>query len=145
MMTYMAMPVEPRTRPVITGLVVDDSETVRRLLRGLLEANGYLVHEAPDGYAALELLRRNLLRYMVLLDYTMPMLDGWGVLRAAEADGGHYFTQHAFVLMTADLAQVAPECRAFVRERRIPVIQKPISPGTLTRLTADAALRLGAH
>lgn len=133
------------TRPVITSLVVDDSAPVRRLLRGMLEAEGYLVQEAPDGKVALELLRRNLLRYLVLLDYAMPVLNGCEVLRTAEAEGGHLFTRHAFILMTADLAQLSPECIAFVEERRIPLIQKPISQGKLSRLTADAALRLTAN
>jgi CheY-like chemotaxis protein len=130
------------TRPVITSLVVDDSAPVRRLLRGMLEADGYLVHEAPDGQAALGMLRRNLPRYLVLLDYSMPVLDGWEMLRAAEAEGGHLFSRHAFILMTADLAVLPPECIAFVEARRIPVIQKPISQGKLSRLAADAALRL---
>lgn len=131
--------------PVITSLVVDDSEWMRRLLRGLLEAEGYVVHEAPDGHVALELLRRNLLRYAVLLDDTMPELTGWELLYAAEVEGGDLFTQHAFILMTADRARVPSWCTQFLEERNIPVIEKPIAPVTLARLMADATLRLSVR
>ncbi len=132
-------------RPVITSLVVDDSESMRRLLRGVLEADGYMVHEAPDGQAALELLRRNRLRYAVLLDDMMPVLTGWELLYAAEVEGGDLFTRHTFMLMTADLGQVPSWCSEFLEERHIAVIEKPISPITLTRLMADATLRLTAR
>lgn len=129
-------------RPVITSLVVDDNESVRRLLRGALETEGYMVHEAADGQAALELLRRNRLRYAVLLDDTMPVLSGWELLYAAEVEGGDLFAQHSFIVMTADRRQVPSWCSEFLEERNIAVIEKPISPLTLTRLMADATLRL---
>ena len=129
-------------RHVITSLVVDDSESVRRLLRGMLEADGYLVHEAPDGHAALELLRHNLLRYAVLLDDLMPGLTGWELLYAAEVEGGDVFTRHAFILMNANPEHIPSWCTEFLAERNIRVIEKPIAPVTLTRLMADAALRL---
>ncbi|HEX8034800.1 MAG TPA: response regulator [Ktedonobacterales bacterium] len=132
-------------RHVITSLVVDDSESVRRLLRGLLEAEGYMVHEAADGQAALELLRRNRLRYVVLLDGEMPVLSGWELLYAAEVEGGDLFAQHHFILMTADRRQIPSWCSEFLEERNIAVIEKPISPQTLSRLMADATLRLTAR
>lgn len=103
MMRHTMGPAVHRMPHVITSLVVDDSASVRRLLRGMLEGDGYVVHEAPDGHVALDLLRRNLLRYVVLLDYTMSGLNGWEVLCAAEVEGGDLFTQHAFILMTATL------------------------------------------
>jgi CheY-like chemotaxis protein len=138
-------PAKQGIRPVITSLVVDDSESVRRLLRGVLEAEGYMVHEAADGQSALELLRRNRLRYAVFLDDTMPVLSGWELLFAAEVAGGDLFAQHSFILMTADLTKVPSWCSEFLEERHIAVIEKPISPLTLTRLIADAALRLTAR
>lgn len=141
-MRHTMRPTAQGIRPVITSLIVDDSESMRRLLRGMLETGGYMVHEAPDGQAALDLLRRNRLRYAVLLDDTMPLVTGWELLYAAEVEGGDLFTQHAFILMTADRAQVPSWCTEFLADRHIAVIEKPISPLTLTRLMADATLRL---
>jgi DNA-binding response OmpR family regulator len=60
-------------------LVVDDDEDIRRLLRTLLERAGYLVDEAPDGKAALRQFYAST-PDLVILDVTMPELDGWGTL-----------------------------------------------------------------
>jgi DNA-binding response OmpR family regulator len=60
-------------------LIADDEPDVRRLIAGLLERAGHRPIEAPDGRAALRLLyeRRPAL---VILDVTMPELDGWQAL-----------------------------------------------------------------
>jgi DNA-binding response OmpR family regulator len=60
-------------------LIADDDVDVRRLIVTLLERGGYRALEAADGLEALRLLyaRRPA---AVLLDVTMPGLDGWQVL-----------------------------------------------------------------
>jgi DNA-binding response OmpR family regulator len=60
-------------------LIADDDADVRRLIAGLLERAGHRVVEASDGREALRLLfaRRP---GLVVLDVTMPGLDGWQVL-----------------------------------------------------------------
>jgi two-component system, chemotaxis family, chemotaxis protein CheY len=63
-------------------LVVDDDEAIRALLREALEDEGYAVQEAADGAQALGMLGRAR-PDAVLLDLMMPVLDGWGFLRAA--------------------------------------------------------------
>jgi DNA-binding response OmpR family regulator len=60
-------------------LVVDDQEPVRRVVRSLLERAGHRVTEAGDGLAALELLADDI-PDAVLLDVTMPGMDGWKTL-----------------------------------------------------------------
>jgi DNA-binding response OmpR family regulator len=60
-------------------LVVDDDEDIRTLVRALLERAGYAVDEAESGRAAL----RNLFSSapaLVILDVTMPDLDGYQTL-----------------------------------------------------------------
>jgi DNA-binding response OmpR family regulator len=60
-------------------LVVDDDDTTRELLRGMLERSGHEVREAPDGRAGL----RDLYKAapdLVILDVEMPELDGWQTL-----------------------------------------------------------------
>lgn len=60
-------------------LVVDDDADVRGLVRELLERAGYAVLEAEDGRAGLRVVwstRPDL----VVLDVTLPGLDGWQVL-----------------------------------------------------------------
>ena len=62
-------------------LVVDDNVIVRRHLRGLLERDGCLVCEAPDGQGAIALLEHRAFDVM-FLDLHMPSMDGTEVLKA---------------------------------------------------------------
>jgi two-component system, cell cycle sensor histidine kinase and response regulator CckA len=67
-------------------LVVDDESLVRTQVRRMLESHGYTVLEAADGVAALAVLERDA-PALVLLDVTMPGLDGTEVLREARRRG----------------------------------------------------------
>ena len=60
-------------------LVVDDDADIRGLLRQLLERAGYDVAEAPDGREGLRTLY-SAAPDLVLLDVSMPGLDGWQTL-----------------------------------------------------------------
>ena len=60
-------------------LVVEDEPDIRELLVDLLSDAGYDVIEASDGGAALEKPRLELLD-MVILDFMLPVLDGFQVL-----------------------------------------------------------------
>ena len=58
-------------------LVVDDEEAVLLLVKQLLSASGYDVTTAQSGFECLDLFRRRPLAYqLVLLDLTMPFMDG---------------------------------------------------------------------
>jgi signal transduction histidine kinase/CheY-like chemotaxis protein len=68
-------------------LVVDDDPLVRAVHGRLLKALGYEVVEAPDGVAALELLRADARGFdLVLTDETMPRLSGADLARAILAE-----------------------------------------------------------
>ncbi len=59
-------------------LVVDDDAGIREALTDILEDEGYVVSSAPDGLAALEMLRSQHQRpKLVLLDLMMPRMNGW--------------------------------------------------------------------
>jgi DNA-binding response OmpR family regulator len=60
-------------------LVVDDEEDIRGLVRALLERAGHQVSEAPNGRAGLRELY-TAPPDLVVLDVTMPDLDGWATL-----------------------------------------------------------------
>lgn len=63
----------------ISVLLVDDEDQLRRVLRDLLERDGYKVYEAADGVAALEAVDRHA-PDIVVLDLNLPGLDGYNVL-----------------------------------------------------------------
>lgn len=58
-------------------LVVDDVESVRRLIRRVLEHASHRVLEARDGVEALTCLGENPAVDLVLTDLRMPNMDGW--------------------------------------------------------------------
>jgi DNA-binding response OmpR family regulator len=60
-------------------LVIDDEEDIRNLLAELLRRSGHEVEQAPDGRAGLRALHGSR-PDLVLLDVTMPELDGWQTL-----------------------------------------------------------------
>lgn len=60
------------------ALVVDDNPAGRRLLRAVLEGNGYRVSESADGMDALKAARREP-PDVVISDVLMPQLDGFSL------------------------------------------------------------------
>src|SRR5690606_31205806 len=61
-------------------LLVDDEPQARLLMRTLLEREGYEVHEAEDGYKALDFLTHDQTFRNLVLDLSIPALDGRQVL-----------------------------------------------------------------
>ncbi len=68
-----------------TILVVDDSPTVRKLIAGKLEKSGHNVICAVDGVEALERMAEGC-PDLVLLDITMPRMDGYEVCKQIRQD-----------------------------------------------------------
>ncbi|RIK98593.1 MAG: Fis family transcriptional regulator [Proteobacteria bacterium] len=66
-------------------LIVDDEDSIRRSLSGLLSDEGYEVASAGDGDAALAALRGDGEPDLVLLDIAMPGRDGMSVLEEVRA------------------------------------------------------------
>ena len=69
-------------------LVVDDDRNTRRLLRAVLESDGYTVTVAENGEKAFEVLDREHID-LIVLDIMMPVMDGYQftkTLREAESD-----------------------------------------------------------
>jgi len=60
-------------------LLVDDEDSLRRVMKDLLEREGYHVAEARDGVQALDQVDR-VAPDIIVLDLNLPGLDGYGVL-----------------------------------------------------------------
>lgn len=66
-------------------LIVDDSRTSRKILRGLLEENGHeIVDEAVNGQEGVQKFQ-TLKPDVVTMDITMPVLDGMEALKMIKA------------------------------------------------------------
>jgi len=70
------------------ALVIDDSRTMRMVLRRQLELLGYGVLEAGDGQQALEVLAAHADAPPVLatVDWNMPVMNGLELVKAVRAD-----------------------------------------------------------
>ncbi len=73
-----------KRRRGISVLLVDDEDQLRRVMRDLLEREGYTVYEAADGVQALDETDRHA-PDIIVLDLNLPGLDGYDVLSRLRA------------------------------------------------------------
>jgi type II secretory ATPase GspE/PulE/Tfp pilus assembly ATPase PilB-like protein/CheY-like chemotaxis protein len=66
-------------QPASKVLLVDDEDSLRKVMKDLLERDGYVVTEARDGVQALDQVDR-VGPDIIVLDLNLPGLDGYGVL-----------------------------------------------------------------
>lgn len=76
-------------------LAVDDSASMREMVRLALTAAGFEVTQAVDGQRALDLARTSNFD-LVLSDVNMPQMDGIELIRALRAEAGY---RHTPILM----------------------------------------------
>jgi CheY-like chemotaxis protein len=67
-------------------LVVDDDPDIRDSLQEVLEDEGYGVSCVNNGREALDYLRQGHRPCVILLDLTMPVMDGWQFRREQKQD-----------------------------------------------------------
>jgi len=72
----------------MTILTVDDSRTMRDMLKMALADSGFRVLQAVDGMHGLEVLREETPR-VIVTDINMPKLDGFGFIEAVRKDDRH--------------------------------------------------------
>ena len=68
-----------------TILIVEDNEMNRDMLSRRLERKGYKVLIAVDGEKGLEVARANT-PDLILMDMSLPVVDGWEATRRLKAD-----------------------------------------------------------
>lgn len=109
-------------------LVVDDDVDVRPLAESALRPNGFEVIFTADPTKAVGLAREHR-PVLVLCDITMPVMDGYSVLRALQADPAS--ASCPVVFLTAS-RQPLDRVRAF-RFGVVGYLTKPIEPAQLGR------------
>lgn len=103
-------------------LVVEDDEGIAQLIRFILEAEGYEVHWAPDGLAALDCMARLAPPALVTLDIGLPHVPGDEIARRIRLTPG--WEAVPIVMITATPSQDAA----------LEFLQKPFKPAELRSL-----------
>ena len=111
-------------------LIADDFKDTRKLIKLLLEKNGYEVIEAADGYEAVKQAVKNRPN-LILMDIAMPVMDG---IQATQAIRRHYDLTEVPILAVTAYGDFYNE-----RARDVgcnDVIQKPVEIGKIPPLVA---------
>jgi CheY-like chemotaxis protein len=119
-----------------TVVVADDEPSVRQVVARNLERAGLTIVEAADGTEALAALKADPGVRLLVLDWTMPGLDGGEVLAALAAEG-----RSLPVIVMSGYADQAVGAAADARVRA--VLRKPFPRGELLE-AARRALGVGA-
>jgi two-component system chemotaxis response regulator CheY len=69
-----------------TILTVDDSPTMRDMLKMALAEAGFNVLQAVDGVDGLEVLQASATPDVIVTDINMPKMDGFGLIEAVRKD-----------------------------------------------------------
>ena len=109
-------------------LIAEDDRYLAALVRQTLEGHGMTVTVAQDGEDALHRADRDC-PDLVILDVSMPMLDGFDVLRTLKADRFHRDTP--VLMLTASRCE--RDVRRAVSNGAADFIAKPFRPDQLVR------------
>ena len=127
----------PRNRShPLSVLVVDDFPDGRELVAEYLAFRGFVVHVACDGEEAL-VIARKVRPEIVLMDLSMPGIDGWQAARTLKNDP----TTQAITVIAVTAHALKPETDAAREAGCDGVICKPFDLATL----ADALPRVLKH
>ena len=89
-----------------TCLIVDDSSVIRKVARRILEGLDFQIVEAENGEKAVEVCKRGM-PDAVLLDWNMPVMDGFEFLRTLRKMPGGAKPKVVFCTTENDVSQIA--------------------------------------
>ncbi|MCF4128639.1 response regulator [Methylobacterium sp. SyP6R] len=110
-----------------TFLIVDDSAVIRKVARRIIEGLGFRVAEAEDGRQAVESCQAAM-PDAILLDWNMPHMDGYDVLRALRRLPEGDRPKVLFCTIENDVASIARALHAGADE----YIMKPFDKDIMT-------------
>lgn len=125
-----------------TGLVVDDSAVIRKVTRRILETLDFSVRDAEDGQKALALCAEEM-PSVIVLDWNMPNMDGYEVLRNLRQSPGGDRPKVLFCTTENDVGAIARALRAGADEYIMKPFDREIMMAKLDQV--GFAVRLPAH
>jgi len=117
-------------------LLVDDSSTMRRIQRNVLEKIGISdIEEASDGLEAIQKLREKPFD-IVLLDWNMPNLDGLSTLKKIRATEGIKSVRVVMCTSESEKTKIIEAVKCGANN----YIVKPFTPEVLKEKLHDAGV-----
>jgi len=107
-------------------MLVEDDEPILELMEILLTRIGYEPLIVPDGYKALEIVKKDP-PALILLDVMMEPMDGWEFLDKIRT--GYGMKDLPVILFTASPS--VEERLATMHDKHLGVLQKPVSMSDL--------------
>jgi two-component system, chemotaxis family, chemotaxis protein CheY len=121
--------------PVKHCLVVDDSAVIRKVARRILEGLSFRISEAEDGEQAL-IVCRGEMPDAVLLDWNMPVMDGYEFLKELRQMPGGGDPKVVFCTTENDVGHIARALHAGANE----YIMKPFDKDIMTAKLQEVGL-----
>ncbi|WP_051487374.1 ATP-binding protein [Roseivivax marinus] len=126
----LAAPAPPAVRPLppLDLLLVEDNPLNRAVAREMLEGDGHRVTEAHDGRAGVDWARSR--RFdAILMDISMPVMDGIAAAREIARDGG---ASRGAPILAVTAHALAEEVEGFRAAGMAGAVSKPIDRTELT-------------
>jgi two-component system, chemotaxis family, chemotaxis protein CheY len=111
-------------------LVVDDSAVIRKVARRILEGLAFRISEAEDGKQALAACRTEM-PDAVLLDWNMPVMDGFEFLKLLRIMPGGGDPKVVFCTTENDVGHIARALHAGANEYTMKPFDKDIMTAKL--------------
>ncbi len=113
-------------------LIVDDSNSVRSFVGGVLDKNGYVCIRATDGLEALEILKKETIDLMIT-DLEMPNMDGFSLISEVRSNPDN--EDLPIVILTGRSGKAQREKGAKLGANSF--IGKPFKEGDLVKVVKD--------
>ena len=121
-----------------TCLIVDDSRIIRKVARRIVEGLGFEVDEAADGAEALAFCG-GVIPEVILLDWSMPVMDGMTFLRRLRALPGGMAPKVLFCTIETRAERIAEALLAGADDYVMKPFDGEILQSKLTEVGAIAA------
>jgi two-component system chemotaxis response regulator CheY len=113
-------------------LTVDDSVTIRMVIKRTLTQAGYEVLEAPNGIEALKIIESTELN-LVISDYNMPVMNGLELMTEVKNNPVYKLNKFIpFVMLTAVMGEDLKEKATHVGARAY--LMKPFQPAQVLEI-----------
>ena len=114
------------------ALIVDDSRATRTIIKKMLSEVGFEVFEAADGVEALRRLKEIDPPDVLLVDWNMPEMNGYDLVRAVRGDSQYDKVPLMMVTSETERGQMAKALAAGANE----YVMKPFTKDVITEKLA---------